>query len=125
LRRRVFAATAQTIDEFAFAVPVEVTGGDAFYRLVIPQRYTRRRLCGLARPARFQRRRRAVPYAFRSIELRSQKAEPVALSIFPLRGPRNARAEDLDLSVGKSGDKVSVRLHTRGDAGGQKVLLGY
>jgi hypothetical protein len=121
-----FAATAQTVDEFAFAVPVEVTGGDAFYRLVIPQPvYEATSFADLRDLRVFNGSGEAVPYAFRSIELRSQKPEPVALSIFPLRGPRNARAEDLDLSVGRTGDKVSVRLHTRGDAGGKKVLLGY
>lgn len=121
-----FVSAAQTIDEFAFAVPIEVTGGDAFYRLVIPQSvYEATSFADLRDLRIFNGGGEAVPYAFRSIELRSQKPEPVAMPIFPLRGPRNARAEDLDLSVGRSGDKVSVRLHTRGDKGGQKVLLGY
>lgn len=121
-----FASAAQTVDEFAFAVPIEGTGGDAFYRLVIPQPvYEAAAFADLRDLRVFNGSGEAVPFAFRSVELRSQKSEPVALPIFPLRGPRNARAEDMDLSVGRSGDKLSVRLHTRGDAGGKKVLLGY
>lgn len=117
---------AQTLDEFAFALPVEGTGGDAFYRVAITQPvYEATAFADLRDLRVFNGNDEAVPYAFRPVEQRSQQPEPVSLPFFPLRGPRDARAEDLDLSVGRSGDKVSVRLRGRGDPGAQKVLLGY
>ena len=122
----VAANAAESPEEFAFALPVEGTGGDAFYRVVITQPVYEAAAYADLRDLRvFNGIDEAVPYAFRPVEQRSQKPEPVSLPFFPLRGPRDARAEDLDLSVGRSGDKVSVRLHTRGDSGARKVLLGY
>ena len=121
-----FTCAAQALDEFAFAVPIEGTGDDAFYRLAIPQTvYEVASFADLRDLRVFNGSGEAVPFAFRSVELRSQKPDPVALPIFPLHGPNNARAEDMDLSVSRSGDKLSVRLHTRGDSGQRKVLLGY
>jgi hypothetical protein len=66
-----------------------------------------------------------VPYAFRPVERTMEKPAPVALAIFPLRGPRDARSEDLDLSFDKSGGKVSVRLSSRQAKAGPQALLGY
>ena len=121
-----FSSHAQKLEEFAFALPVEGTGGDAFYRVVITQPvYEAAAFADLRDLRVFNGNDEAVPYAFRAVEQRSQKPDPVSLPFFPLRGPRDARVEDLDVSVGRSGDKVSVRLHTRGDSGARKVLLGY
>jgi hypothetical protein len=49
----------------------------------------------------------------------------VALPIFPLRGPGDARFEDLDLSFDKSGSHVSVRLRSPDGKQGQQALLGF
>ena len=119
-------AAAPAVDDFAFAMPVEIAGGDAFYQFAIPQAVYEATAFSDLRDLRvINGDGQAVPYAFRTVQLRSQKFDPVALSIFPLRGPRTARAEDLDLSVGKSGNKVSVRVRSRGEAGAAQVLLGY
>ncbi len=127
----VFSATgvacmAQTLDEFAYALPIEATGGDAFYRVVITRPvYEATAFADLRDLRVFNGNGEAVPYAFRPVEQQAQKPQPVSLPFFPLRGPRDARTEDLDLSVGRSGGKVSVRLRAGGDAGAQQVLLGY
>lgn len=120
------AATAQKPDEFAYSIPIEATGGDAFYRMAIPQPVYEATAFPDLRDLRvFNGGGEPVPYALRSIALVSQKPEPVSLPFFPLRGPRDARAEDLDLDIVRSGGKVSVTLHVRGDSGAQKVLLGF
>jgi len=121
-----FTAAGQKPDEFAYSIPVEGTGGDAFYRIAIPQSVYEATAFSDLRDLRvFNGSGEPVPHAFRSIAMVSQKPEPVSLPFFPLRGPRDARAEDLDLNVVRSGGKVSVTLHVRGDSGAQKVLLGF
>ena len=121
-----FAAVAQKPGEFAYSIPIEGTGGDAFYRIAIPQPVYEATAFPDLRDLRvFNGGGEPVPYAFRAIALVSQKPEPVSLPFFPLRGPRDARAEDLDLNVARSGGKVNVTLHVRGDSGAQKVLLGF
>lgn len=119
-------AAAQKPDEFAYSIPIEGTGGDAFYRVAIPQAVYEATAFPDLRDLRvFNGGGEPVPYAFRSIAKVSQRPAPVSLPFFPLRGPRDARAEDLDLNVVRSGGKVSVTLHVRGDSGAQRVLLGF
>jgi len=121
-----FSAVAQKPGQFAYSIPIEGTGGDAFYRIAIPQPVYEATAFPDLRDLRvFNGSGEPVPYAFRAIALVSQKPEPVTLPFFPLRGPRDARAEDLDVNVSRAGGKVNVTLHVRGDSGAQKVLLGF
>ncbi|HEV8647100.1 MAG TPA: DUF3999 domain-containing protein [Burkholderiales bacterium] len=121
------AATAtESPGDFAFAVPIEGLGGDALYRVAIPQAVYEAAAFPDLRDLRvFNGAGEVVPYAFRPVERTMEKPAPVALAIFPLRGPRDARSEDLDLSFDKSGGKVSVRLSSRQAKAGPQALLGY
>jgi hypothetical protein len=119
-------AAAQPMDEFAFAVPIEGAVGEPFYRLVVPQSaYEGAAFADLRDLRVFNGGEELVPHALRSVSPKSQESEPVALALFPLHGPSGSRADDLELRVDRAGDKVSVRMHVRGDPGGGKVLLGY
>lgn len=120
-------ASAQSPDQFAYAVPIEATAGEAFYRLAIPQSAYEGTAFDDLRDLRvFNAKGEAVPHAFRSAGQQARKFDPVPLAIFPLMGPRGARAEDLDLSIGRAGDRVNVRLRG-GNGNGAKgnALLGY
>jgi len=119
-------SAAQSIDEFSAAVPIDASGGEAFYRLVVPQSVYEGIAFDDLRDLRvFNGNNEVVPHAFRSIGPRPQKQGPVVLPLFPLHGPSGTPSDDLDLSVDRVGDKVSVRLQVRGDKGGEKVLIGY
>jgi hypothetical protein len=119
-------AAAQSMDEFAFAVPIEGAASDPFYRLVVPQAaYEGAAFADLRDLRVFNGGEELVPHALRPVAPKSQKPDPVALALFPLRGPSGSRADDLELQVDRVGDRVSVRMSVRGDAGGGKVLLGY
>ena len=120
------ATAAESPEDFAFAVPIEGLGGDALHRVAIPQAVYESVAFPDLRDLRvFNGAGEVVPYAFRPVERTSEKPAPVALPIFPVRGPRDARSEDLDLSFDKSGGKVSVRLRSRAAAAGPQALLGY
>ena len=117
---------AQAIEEFREAVPIAATGEDAFYRLVVPQRvYEGAAFADLRDLRVFNGGGEIVPHAFRAMGPKLQQPGPVALPLFPLRGPSGTRPDQIDLRVERNGDKASVRLQVRGDEGGQKVLLGY
>jgi hypothetical protein len=119
-------SVAQAIDEFKAAVPVLATGEDPFYRVVVPQPVYEGIAFSDLRDLRvFNGDGEIVPHGFRAIGARSLKPGPIALPLFPLRGPSDTRPEEIDLRVDRTGDKTSVRLQVRGDPGGQNALLGY
>jgi Protein of unknown function (DUF3999) len=100
------AAGAESPVDFGFAVPIEGLGSDALYRVAIPPAVYEMAAFSDLRDLRvFNGAGEVVPYAFRPVEQSVQKQPAVALPIFPLRGPRDARPEDLDLSsrVAKAG----------------------
>jgi len=120
------ATAAESPGDFAFAVPIEGLGGDALHRVAIPQAVYESAAFPDLRDLRvFNGAGEVVPYAFRPVERTVEKPAPVALPIFPLRGPRDARSDELDLSFDKSGGKVSVRLSSREANAGPQALLGY
>jgi hypothetical protein len=120
------AAAADSPEDFAFAVPIEGLGADALHRVAIPQEvYEWAAFADLRDLRVFNGAGEVVPYAFRPVERASEKPTPVALPIFPLRGPANLRPDELDLSFDKSGGRVSVRLRSREAKAGPQVLVGY
>lgn len=123
-------AAAQSIDEFAFAVPIEGTAGEPFYRLIVPQPvYEGAAFADLRDLRVYNGADEPVPHALRAVAAASQKPAPVPLALFPLQGPGGTRAEDLDLEVDRTGGRLSVRMQSHGGADsrkpGRKVLLGY
>jgi Protein of unknown function (DUF3999) len=117
---------AESPEQFGFAVPIEGLGSDALHRVAIPPAvYEAAAFADLRDLRVFNGAGEVVPYAFRPVELTKQPQSPLALPIFPLRGPRDARADELDLSFDKNGSHVSVRLRSRDSRPGQPVLLGY
>jgi len=120
------AGAAELVDEFAFAVPIEGLGGDALYRVTIPlSTYEAAAFPDLRDLRVFNGGGEAVPFAFRPVERVAHKPAPVDLAIFALRGPGDARADQLDLSFDRSAGKLNVRLDSRGTKGAKQVLLGY
>lgn len=120
------AMATQTLDDFGFAVPIATSGDDALQRVAIPQSvYEAAAFADLRDLRVFNGAGELVPYAFRPVDRMVEKPPAVALPIFPLRGPRDARAEDLDLSFHQSGDKVSLQLRSRAASPGREALLGY
>jgi Protein of unknown function (DUF3999) len=120
------ASAAESPNDFGFAVPIEGLGSDALHRVAIPPAvYEAAAFADLRDLRVFNGAGEVVPYAFRPVELTQQPQSPLTLPIFPLRGPRDAGAEDLDLSFDKYGSHVSVRLRSRDSRPGQPVLLGY
>ena len=120
------ATAAESPGDFAFAVPIEGLGADALHRVAIPQAvYQSAAFPDLGDLRVFNGAGEVVPYAFLPVQRTVEKPAPVALPIFPLRGPRDARSDDLDLSFDKSGGKVSVRLSSRDAKAGPQALLGY
>lgn len=120
------ASAAESPEDFAFALPIEGLGADALHRVAIPQTVYEAAAFPDLRDLRvFNGAGEVVPYAFLPVERTVEKPAPVTLPIFPLRGPRDARSEDLDLSFDKSGGKVSVRLSSREAKAGPQALLGY
>lgn len=122
-----FSATAaESPEDFAFAVSIEGLGGDALHRVAIAQTvYESAAFADLRDLRVFNGAGEVVPYAFRPVERTTERPAPVALPIYPLQGPRDARADELDLSFDKSGQRVSVKLSTRAAKAGPQVLLGY
>ena len=47
------------------------------------------------------------------------------MPFFPLRGPRDANPDDLDLRLERTGSKTSLRVNLRQSNAGRNVLLGY
>jgi len=120
------ATAAESPEDFAFAVPIEGLGADALHRVAIPQVVYEAAAFPDLRDLRvFNGAGEMVPYAFRPVERSSEKPAPVALPIFPLRGPPDARSDELDLNFDKSGGRVSVRLRSREVKAGPQALLGY
>ena len=120
------ANAAESLADFAFAVPIEGLGADALHRVAIPQAVYESAAFPDLRDLRvFNGAGEVVPYAFRPVERSTERPAPVALPIFPLQGPRDVRADDLDLSFDRSGQSVSVRLRSSAAKGGPQAALGY
>ena len=120
------ATAAESPEDFAFAMPIEGLGGDALHRVAIPQAVHEAAAFADLRDLRvFNGAGEMVPYAFRPVERTSEKPAPVALPIFPLRGPPDLRPDELDLNFDKSGGRVSIRLRSSEAKAGPQVLLGY
>ncbi len=120
------ASAAESPEDFAFAVPIDGLGSDALYRVAIPPAVYEQAAFSDLRDLRvFNGAGEVVPYAFRPVERTAKKQPAVALPIFPLRGPRDAISEDLDLSFDKSAGHVSIRLRSRDAKAGPPALLGY
>src|SRR6185503_20864554 len=103
---------------------IEGLGADALHRVAIPQAvYESAAFADLRDLRVFNGAGEVVPYAFRPVERTSERPAPVALPIFPFQGPRDASADELDLSFDRTGQRVSVKLSSRVAKGGPQVAL--
>lgn len=119
-------AFAEPIEDFAFTVSIEGAGMEPFYRLAVPQAVYEGAAHADLRDLRvFNGHGEVVPHAFRSAGPKPQQQGAVPLALFPLHGPRDAKAEDMDVDVVRAGDKVNVRVQVRGGAAAREALLGY
>lgn len=113
--------------DFAFGVPIQGTGADALYRVVIsPDVYQGATFPDLRDLRVFNSAGEIVPHAFRPLEnVTARQPAPVYLPIFALRGPSGTQGDDLDIVVNTSNVKFSLRASSGKQAKDDAVLLGY
>ncbi len=120
------ACAADSPSDFAFALPIDGVGSDALYRTAIPQQvYEAAAFADLRDVRVFNGAGEVVPHAFAPRAPVARPRAPVALPFFPLRGPRGASADDLDLALESSGSRVSLRVKLRDSNSRPTDLLGY
>lgn len=120
------AAAAESPRDYAYAVPVEGVASDALYRVAVPRVvYESAAFADLRDLRVFNGADEVVPHAFRPLERLSRKSAPVELPYFPLRGPRGARPDDLDLRLEKTAGRLSLKVTSRAAPGERQALLGY
>jgi hypothetical protein len=120
------AHAAESPSDFAFALAIEGVGGDALYRVAVPPRAHESAAFADLRDMRvFNGAGEVVPHAFAPVAPAAHRPAPVGLPFFPVRGPRGARADDLNLALESSGGKVNLRVKLRDGAAAPTVLLGY
>jgi hypothetical protein len=120
------ANAAESPADFAFALAIENASEDALYRLGIPQTvYESAAFADLRDVRVFNAAGEVVPHAFAPQVPVARRSAPVALPFFPLRGPRGASADDLDLALEAKGTKMRLRVRLREADSRPAVLLGY
>ena len=119
---------AETLEQFAYSVPIEIDPAHALYQLEIPQSvYAGTARGDLGDLRVFNGSGELVPYAFMPRSPPgTAAAAPRALNVFPLYGKRGAGAGTLEIRAQRSADGTVVNV-TSVDAGngGGRVLVGY
>lgn len=120
------AVAAQSLEDFAFAVPIEGTNSDALYRVVLPPAvYEGSAFADLKDLRVFNGAGEVVPYALRPAAPATREREPVALPVFALRAAAGAAPEDLDISLDASEGRTRLRVKSRANREAQTVVVGY
>ncbi len=120
------AFAAETPEDFAFALPIEIVGSDALYRFVIPPSVYEGVAYADLRDVRvFNGDGEVVPHAFRPLRAEREVPAPVALPFFALRGARGTQAADLDIALESDNGRVSLRVKSRNQTSEASDLLGY
>jgi len=121
-----FAAAADEPADYAFALPIEGVASEALYRVAIPRVVHEAAAFPDLRDIRvFNGEGKIVPFAFTPLAKAGDRPAPVALPLYPLRGPHGARVEDLDLALEQSAGGTNLKVKSRFTAGGRWGLLGY
>lgn len=120
------AHAAERPSDYAFAVPISGTGGDALYRVIVPPSVYEAIVFADLRDVRiFNSAGEVDAHALRPVTETRQRSRPVALAYFPLRGPAGSKPDDLDISVQQGSGQVSLQVRARKTSEERKVLLGY
>lgn len=120
------AFAAEAMEEFAYALPIEGTGDEAFYRLVIPNAvYEGTAFADLRDVRVFNGDGEVVPHAFLPVAEERVKRAEVALPFFTLRGPSGTQAADLDIALDARNGNVSLRVKSESGHSAQTEVVGY
>ena len=121
-------AAAEQPGDFAYGIPLQTSGGDAFYQIEVPRAvYEGVVRADLGDVRVFNGTGEVVPHAFRpSLTATKERPAPVAVALFPIRTDAPAGVEGVEFHLEKRGDRTVVDLRTRGGkpAGGT-TLVGY
>ncbi len=114
--------------DFAYGMPIHTDGKDALYEIEVPPSlYRGVTRADLGDVRVFNGKGEVVPHALRPRETqRVEKAAPVRLPAFPLRGAVGVKADDLQVRIDKRADGAIVSLRSRGEPNPQeRRLIGY
>jgi len=124
----VGASAQERADEFAYSVPLTLSGENALYQLEVPASvYEGVAHANLSDVRVFNGRGEIVPYAWKPRPAPgTQAAAWVELPFFPLRGSAGTSAEHLDVRAERSATGTIVRvISSHAATGSASALLGY
>lgn len=117
---------ADSLPDFAYALPIEGVGSDALYRVVIsPAVYEGVAFADLRDVRVFNGNGEVVPHAFRPLVAEREQPAPVVLPFFALRGSTGTSAADLDIALETHNGEISLRAKSRKSPGQSIKVLGY
>lgn len=122
------AAAADTPDDYAYAIPVGVSGRQAIVQLRLPRAvYLGARTADLADLRLFDAAGTAMPFALVERMQQAQVSRPAApAAVFPVRGPAGARQglpEGLQIQTREDGAVISVSAPAARGAGDELASL--
>ena len=123
-----FSAGAQERpDDFAYSVPLQLSGDGGLYQLDVPQPvYEGVTRVDLADVRVFNGRGEIVPHALKPRSAPGTAPAPwVEVPFFPLRGSQGTAAESLDIRAERSAAGTIVRILSEKAGAGAPALLGY
>ena len=121
------ASAQERPDEFAYSVPLELSGASALYQLEVPRPvYEGVARADLADVRVFNGRGESVPHAWKPRPAPgTAPAAWVELPFFPLRGSPGTPAESLDVRAERSAAGTIVRVISSATSKVAPALLGY
>jgi len=123
------AIAAEKPANYAFGIPLEATGSEAFYDVTLPPAVYRGVARGDLSDVRvFNGAGEIVPHAWRPRRTVTADAPaPVALTLFPLKAPAGASLDSMSIKVRRSaGGAVSVDVQSAGfGAAAAHTTVGY
>jgi hypothetical protein len=121
------AAAQERLDEFAYSVPLELSGDSALYQLEVPlPLYEGVTRADLADVRVFNGHGEVVPHAWKPRPAPgTAPAAWVKVPFFPLRGSPGTPAEHLDIRAERSAAGTIVRVISSGAGKAAPALLGY
>jgi hypothetical protein len=122
-----FGVAAQERNEFAYSVPLELSGDSALYQLEVPRQvYEGVTRADLADVRVFNGRGEIVPHAWKPRPVPgTAHAAWVELPFFPLHGSAGTAAQSLDIRAERSGAGTIVRVFSSATSKVAPALLGY
>lgn len=121
------AAAAERAEEFAYAIPLELSGNGALYQLEVPQVvYEGVTRADLADLRVFNGHGENVPHALKPRSPPGRAPAPwVALPFFPLRGAQGTPLESIEVRAERTAAGTIVRIAAGKPGNAASAVLGY